>query len=98
MAKLKNKYKREEQELIDSLLESGSKTFITRIQLVETSKIKDHKIYECRYVDNGTKKQINIIAVDITDAVGKLEAMVGFGMPEQTANLLLGSEKYNTIK
>ena len=97
MAKLKNKYKREEEELIDSMLKSGNKTFITRIELVETSKIKEHQIYECRYVDNGTKKQINIIAVDITDAVGKLEAMVGFGMPEQTANLLLGSEKYNTI-
>ena len=42
MAKLKNKYKREEQELIDSMLKSGNKTFITRIELVETSKIKAH--------------------------------------------------------
>ena len=75
MAKLKNKYKREEEELIDSMLKSGNKTFITRIELVETSKIKAHQIYECRYVDNGTKKQVNIIAHDVTDAVSKLEGI-----------------------
>lgn len=98
MAKLKNKYKREEQELIDSMLKSGNKTFITRIELIETSKIKGHQIYECRYVDNGTKKQVNIIAVDITDAVGKLEAMVGFGLPQQAANYMLSSEKFNLDK
>jgi len=98
MAKLKNKYKREEQELIDSMIKSGNKTFITRIELIETSKIKGHQIYECRYVDSGTKKQVNIIAVDITDAVGKLEAMVGFGLPQQAANYMLGSEKFNVDK
>ena len=98
MAKLKNKYKREEQELIDSMLKSGNKTFITRIELVETSKIKEHQIYECRYVDNGTKKQVNIIAVDITDAVRKLEGLCGFGLPQQAANLMLGSKNFNLDK
>jgi len=98
MAKLKSKYKREEEELIDSMLKSGNKTFITRIELIETSKIKAHQIYECRYVDNGSKKQVNIIAADITDAVDKLEAMVGFGLPQQAANLMLGSEKFNLDK
>tara|TARA_S200002703_G_scaffold31397_2_gene27394 strand:+ start:83 stop:379 length:297 start_codon:yes stop_codon:yes gene_type:complete len=98
MAKLKNKYKREDEELIDSMLKSGNRTFITRIQLIETSKIKDHQIYECRYVDNGAKKQVNIIANDVTDAVNKLEAIVGFGMPQQAANLLLSSEKFNLDK
>ena len=98
MAKLKNKYKREEEELIDSMLKSGNKTFITRIELIETSKIKEHQIYECRYVDNGTKKQVNIIAHDVTDAVSKLEAMVGFGLPQQAANYMLGSEKFNLDK
>jgi len=98
MAKLKNKYKREEKELIDSMLKSGNKTFITRIELIETSKIKGHQIYECKYVDGGVKKQVNIIAADITDAVSKLEALVGFGMPQQAANLMLGSEKFNLDK
>jgi len=98
MAKLKNKYKREEKELIDSMLKSGNRTFITCIELIETSKIKGHQIYECKYVDSGVKKQVNIIAADITDAVGKLEALVGFGMPQQAANLMLGSERFNLDK
>jgi hypothetical protein len=98
MSKLKSKYKREDEELIDSMLKSGNRTFITRIQLIETSKIKGHQIYECRYVDNGSQKQVNIIANDVSDAVGKLEAIVGFGMPQQAANLVLGSERFNLDK
>ena len=98
MAKLKSKYKREEAELIDSMIKSGNKTFITRIQLVETSKIKGYQIYECRYVDNGFKKQVNIIGVDIRDVVNKLEAMVGFGLSEQAANYMLSNEKFNLDK
>ena len=98
MAKLKSKYKREDEELIDSMLKSGNRTFITRIQLIETSKIKDHQIYECRYVDNGTKRQVNILAHDVTDAVTKLEGMVGFGMSQQAANLVLSSEKFDLDK
>jgi len=98
MSKLKSKYKRGDGELIDSMLKSGNRTFITRIQLIETSKIKGHQIYECRYVDNGSQKQVNIIANDVSDAVAKLEAIVGFGMPQQAANLLLGSERFNLDK
>jgi hypothetical protein len=98
MSKLKSKYKREDEELIDSMLKSGNRTFITRIQLIETSKIKGHQIYECRYVDNGSQKQVNIIANDVSDAVSKLEAIVGFGMPQQAANLVLGSERFNLDK
>ena len=95
MANLKSKYKRKEEELIESVIKSGDQTFISRIELIETSKIKNHKIYECVYVDNRAKKQVNIIAVDIADAVNKLEAMLGFGIPEQAVNLMLGSEKLN---
>ena len=98
MSKLKSKYKRGDGELIDSMLKSGNRTFITRIQLIETSKSKGHQIYECRYVDNGSQKQVNIIANDVSDAVAKVEAIVGFGMPKQAANLLLGSERFNLDK
>ncbi|MBL6867894.1 MAG: hypothetical protein ISQ96_05410 [Cryomorphaceae bacterium] len=95
MANLKSKYKRKEEELIESVIKSGDKTFISRIELIETSKIKSHKIYECMYVDNRIKKLVNIIAVDIADAVNKLDAMLGFGIPEQAVNLMLSSEKLN---
>lgn len=95
MAKLKSKYKRKESELIDSMIKSGTKTFITQITMIETSKMKGYQIYECDYVDNGTKRSINIIAVDITDAVMKLEGIVGKGIPEQTANYMLSSKTLN---
>jgi len=97
MAKLKSKYQRDESELIDSLIRKGKRTFITQIQLIETSKVKDHLIYDCIYVDNGTKKQINIIAVDISDAISKVEQIVDTNIPEITANVMLGSEIYNKV-
>ena len=95
MAKLKSKYQRDESLLIDSLIRKGQLTFITQIQLIETSKIKNHQIYDCTYVDNGVKKQINIIALDISDAVAKVESIVESGIPQLTANVLLGSETLN---
>jgi len=94
MAKVKSKYRREESELIDSMIKSGNSTFITSLTLVETSKIKGYQIYDCTYVDNGTKKQINIIACDINDAVSKVESIVGLGVSQQAANLMLGSQKF----
>jgi len=95
MAKLKSKYKRKESELIDSMITSGTKTFITQITLIETSKMKGYQIYECKYVDNGTSRNVNIIAMDITDAVTKLDGIIGLGIPEQTVNYILGSETLN---
>jgi hypothetical protein len=95
MAKLKSKYKRKESELIDSMIKSGTKTFITQITMVETSKMKGYQIYECKYVDGGAFRNVNIVAMDITDAVTKLESIVGMGVPEQTANYMLGSETLN---
>jgi len=97
MASLKSKYQRKESELIDSLIGKGKRTFITQIQLIETSKVKDHLIYDCTYVDNGTKKQINIIAVDISDAISKVEQIVDTNIPEIAANVMLGSEIYNKV-
>jgi len=94
MAKIKSKYRREESELIDSMIKSGNSTFITSLTLVETSKIKGYQIYDCTYVDNGAKKQVNIIACDINDAVSKVESIVGLGESQQAANLMLGSQKY----
>lgn len=96
MGILKKKYKRDDSELIQSVIDSGLKTFITKIKMIETSKVKGYQIYECDYIDNGISRSINIIAVDITDAVSKLEGLVGRGIPEQTANYLLSSKTLNS--
>ena len=95
MTHLKSKYQREETQLIGSLIKKGKRTFITQIQLVETSKIKDHQIYDCVYVDDGIKKQIHIIATDINHVVSKLEQVVNCCVPAATANVMLGSETFN---
>jgi hypothetical protein len=95
MAFLKSKYQREESELVKSMIRKGKRTFISEIRLVETSKLEDHQIYDCVYIDSGTKKQIHIIATDVNDVVAKLEGVVDCGVPEAAANIMLGSEKYN---
>ncbi len=96
MGILKKKYKRDDSELIQSVIDSGLKTFITKIKMIETSKVKGYQIYECDYIDNGISRNINIIGVDISDAVTKLEGLVGRGIPEQTANYLLSSKTLNS--
>ncbi len=96
MGILKKKYKRDDSELIQSVIDSGLKTFITKIKMIETSKVRGYQIYECDYIDNGSSRSINIIAVDISDAVSKLEGLVGRGIPEQTANYLLSSKTLNS--
>jgi len=70
---------------------------VLSIEVIETSKIKDHLIYECVYLDNNVEKQINIIARDITEAMQKLEPYVGKGIPDVTTNLILGSQLYQAV-
>ena len=98
MARLKKKYNRSKTELVESLNKTDRKTVVLSIELIETSKIKDHLIYECDYLDNGIQKQINIIATDITEAMTKLEPYVGAGIPEPTLNHILGNERYTYTK
>jgi len=95
MSKLTKKYKRDEKDLIESMTSRGKTIFVISITLKETSKLKEHQIYECIYVDGGQKKETNIIAKDITDGMEKLKNYVGFGIPAVTTNHILGNEKYN---
>lgn len=94
---LKGKYHRTQADLVDSLNQIDRRTVVLSIEVIETSKIKDHLIYECDYLDNGTQKQINIIARDITEAMVKLEPYVGKGIPDKTTNLILGSQLYQAV-
>ena len=94
---LKKKYRRKKDKLIKSLLDDGRKTAVLNIEVLDTSKLKGYLIYECSYLDNGKDKVINIIAMDITDAMSKLESMLGSGIPAQTANVILGNEKFTNI-
>jgi hypothetical protein len=94
MSYLKKKYNRNESEFIKSIKKLKRSTLVLSIEVIETSKVKDHLIYECVYLDNNTKKQINIIAKDITEAMKRLEPYVGLSIPAPTTNHILSNEKF----
>ena len=93
---LKKKYKREYGELIAALIKDGRPTAVLEVKVIETSKMKGYLIYECSYIDSGTVKVSNIIARDISDAMDKLEPLLGSGIPSSTVNYVLGSQTLHT--
>ena len=95
MSQLKNKYKREQSELINTLIRNGRLTAILEIKVMETSKIKEHLIYQCVYINGGKLGETHIIAKDITDAMLKLEPYITSGTPDIAINYILGKERFN---
>ena len=53
----------------------------------------DHMIYEVTFIDNCVPKTIPIVAIDVTQALGKLEPHLNIGIPEPTLKWMLGSER-----
>jgi len=94
MGSLKSKYKRGQSELIDTLLENGRTTAVLEINVLTTSKIKEHLIYECIYLHNSKLKTTQIIAKDITDAMERLEPFINSGTSSAVVNYILKNENY----
>ncbi len=92
MAKIKQKYKREQSELIETLIDNGRTTAVLEIRVLETSKIKEHLIYHCIYLHGGKVKDTQIIAKDITDAMSRLEPYINSGTSSTVVNYILGNE------
>lgn len=92
---IRKKYKKEDSELVKELISKDIKTKVVSIKLVDVSKVKNNFIYECDLLDNGVRKSIPIIAIDITQALAKLEPYVNLGIPEMTLKYMLGSERLN---
>ena len=92
MGSLKSKYKRGQSELIDTLLENGRTTAVLEINVLTTSKIKEHLIYECIYLHNSKLKTTQIIARDITDAMSRLEPFIKSGASSSVINYVLNNE------
>ena len=98
MGSLKSKYKRGQSELIDTLLENGRTTAVLEVKVLETSKIKEHLIYECVYLHNSKLKTTQIIAKDITDAMERLEPFIKSGTYSSVVNYILKNENYKLDK
>ena len=92
MGSLKSKYKRDKAELIETLLDNGRTTAVLEINVLTTSKIKEHLIYECIYLRNGKLKTTQIIARDITDAMSRLEPFIKSGASSSVINYVLNNE------
>ncbi len=96
MSSLKSKYRRDQSELIGTLLENGRTTAVLEVKVLETSKIKEHLIYECIYLHNSKLKSTQIIAKDITDAMARLEPFINAGVSSSVVNYILKNENFNT--
>ncbi len=90
---LRRKYRQEEPDLIEDLVSKGKMTVVLSINLKSVSKITDHYIYEVRFLDNGTEKTIPIIAIDVSQALAKLEPHINLGIPSHTMKWMLGNER-----
>ncbi len=92
MGKIKQKYKREQSELIETLISDGREIAVLEIRVLETSKIKGHLIYHCIYLHGGKVKDTQIIAKDITDAMNRLDPYLTSGTTSTVVNYILGNE------
>jgi len=90
---LRSKYKKEKEILIKGLLNRGSCTMMLSINLKGTSKVKDHFIYECVYLDQGEEKEISVIAEDMCKAVDKIRPLINQNISENKAQFMVGSEE-----
>jgi hypothetical protein len=90
---LRKKYTKCKEEVKDSVLETGIDTCCLKIELMATSKIKDHFIYEVCYLDQGELKTVPVVATSILGVVQSIEPYINKGISEQQTWFLVGSEE-----
>ena len=89
---LRSKYKKEKEVLLKELLNKGSCTIMLSIVLKGTSKVKNHFIYQCTYLDQGEEKELAVIAEDMCKAVDKIRPLVNKDISDSQAQFIVGSE------
>jgi hypothetical protein len=89
---LRSKYKKEKEVLLKELLNKGSCTIMLSIILKGTSKVKDHFIYQCTYLDQGEEKELAVIAENMCKAVDKIRPLVNKDISDSQAQFIVGSE------
>ena len=90
---VRSKYIQDEPDLIQDLIQKGKTTAVLSINLKGVSKIVDHYIYEVHLIDNSVEKTIPIFAIDVTQALAKLEPYLNIGIPTVTLKWMLGNER-----
>ena len=92
---IKKKYKKEDEELRESISELGRDAIVLEIKLLGTSKVKDNLIYQCTYLDGKIEKTVSILAYDVTQALAKLNQFTNSGIPQSVLKYMLGSERFS---
>ncbi len=73
--------------------EMGVETCILKIELVATSKIENHFIYDVCYLDQGEIKNTPIVGKNITNIINIISPYINTGTTEQWVQFQLGSEE-----
>jgi len=90
---IRRKYQKDREILMGELVARNRKAMILSIELVGLSKVADHVIYEVVVLDAGKEKTVPVIAIDVTQALAKLETYIDSGIPEATMRWMLGNER-----
>ncbi len=80
------------QTISKELINKGTETCILKIRLLDISKIEDHFIYECIYIDEKILKTVPIVAKNINHVVNILSPYIKKGKSEQWTAFQIGSE------
>ena len=89
---LRKKYTKCKEEVVESVINTGVETCCLKIELMATSKIKGHFIYEVCYLDDGELKMVPIVATSILGVLDVIKPYVNKGLSEQQVHFLAGSE------
>lgn len=80
------------ESLSQQILNSGTDTCILKIRLIGVSKVMNHFLYECVYLDEGVLKTVPVVAKDVTHVVNILSPYIKKGKSEQWTAFHVGSE------
>ena len=94
MPKIEKMFKKKQtlESLSLQILNSGTDTCILKIRLIGVSKVMDHFLYECVYLDEGELKTVPVVAKDVTHVINLLSPYIEKGKSEQWTAFHVGSE------
>lgn len=67
-------------------------TIVLSVELVDTSKVECHYIYEIKYLYKGLYQKQYIIEKNMIRALAKLYHFINYDIPPTVVNLILNSE------
>lgn len=95
--RLRKKYLKCKEGTAKDVMKIGVNTCILKIEIIATSKIEDHFIYDVCYLDEGEIKNIPIIAKNVIHAIDMLRPYVRKGISENVTQFKVGATEESII-